>query len=352
MTLKMPQLPSIDGSKRLTYLFISACLLLVGLTRLWTLWTIPPHNWISTGLSALVAGFGLWLMTALLSSQTTLAIIERTSLYGCVGLYLAIGVQMLLTNDQVLGSSGLGELTLVALSAATSLFLPPRQATPWVAAMLAGHLLTRWPMLILHPDTVQLLWQVIRDLIAGTGLLLIMLLGVHRTAWLEALGSARAMREMALTDDLTGLPNRRAAYRHFEEAMRGPQTPVSVLLLDIDDFKRVNDAHGHEVGDQVIQRVTAAMHAALGKSGVLVRWGGEEFLALLSGVTLGQAAALGEALRTAVSDLACPHGPLTISVGVSSRSSRDTVESLVHRADQGLYRAKKSGKNRVVIQES
>ena len=228
MTLKIPRPPSMDGPKRLTYLAIAGCLLLVGLGRLWTLWTLPPLDWLSAGMSALLVGLGAWLLSALLGGRLNLATIERTALHGCVGLYLAFSAQVMLTGNQRLAGSGLGELVLVALGAAASLFLPPRQAAPWVGTVVAGHLITRWLMLTLHPEAAQLSLQLIRDLVALGSLLLIVLLGNHRTAWLEARDSARAMREMALTDDLTGLPNRRAAYRHFEEAMRGPQTPVSV----------------------------------------------------------------------------------------------------------------------------
>ncbi|AWN22249.1 hypothetical protein DKM44_02520 [Deinococcus irradiatisoli] len=351
MATHLPSPPSLNGPKRLAYLGAATCLLLLCLTRAWTAWITLPHDLLRLGLNGALAVVGLWLLRTLLVGSVPLETLERLTLRLSIPVYLALNVQTFVHAPQSFDNSGVNEVVLVALGAACYLFLPPAHALRWTAAVFAGHLISHWWALGHHLTRTNLSLQLARDLTALVAWLLIMLLATHRTAWAEARESARAMRDMAHTDDLTGLPNRRAAYRRFEEAMQGPQTPVSVLLIDIDNFKRVNDTHGHETGDQVIQAVTAALQGELGHAGVLVRWGGEEFLALLVGVTLGHAARQAEALRAAVERLGIRHGPVTVSVGVSGRVARDTVESLVHRADQGLYRAKNTGKNKVVVQE-
>ncbi len=351
MPTPLPTPPSLNGPKRLTYLGISLCFLLLCLARLWTLWLAQPHDTLSLALNGVLAALGVWLLRTLLVGSVALEVLERLTLRICIPVYLALNVQTVLNAPRTFDNSGVNEVVLITLGAACYLFLPPAQALRWTGVLFAGHLIGHWWALSEHFTRTNASLQLARDFTSLVALLLIMLLGTHRAAWTQARDSARAMQNIAHTDDLTGLPNRRAAYRRFEEAMRDPQTPVSVLLIDIDNFKRVNDTHGHETGDQVIQALTAAMQSTLGNAGLLVRWGGEEFLALLSGVTLGNAVREGEALRAAVAHLSLQHGPMTVSVGVSSRVTRDTAASLVHRADQGLYRAKNSGKNKVVAQE-
>ena len=349
MSTILPRPPSLDGPKRLTYLGIAVCQMVASLVTLVSQSLAPFPSVVVLGLSALATLLGLLLLLLLATKSVRLQDLELVGLgffYCMVGAY---DLALLLPQTPP-DTFSYGSLLLVTLGAATYLRLPPPRALPLLISMLGLHLVSHWWRLVWPQLSPELPMQLTRDLTAVVALALIALLGAHRAAWLDARDSARAMRDIALSDDLTGLPNRRAAYRRFDDAMRDPRTPVSVLLLDIDNFKHVNDTHGHEVGDQVIRAIAQKMQDTLGKSGMLVRWGGEEFLALLSGATLSPAMREAEALREAIEVLRLPHGPLTISVGVSSRVSKDTAQSLVHRADQGLYLAKESGKNRVVAQ--
>lgn len=164
-----------------------------------------------------------------------------------------------------------------------------------------------------------------------------------------------AMQEQALRDPLTGLHNRRALETFFERALqhaeRGAQT-VSVALIDLDRFKRINDTHGHAVGDEVLTALARRLTELTRASDGLFRFGGEEFLLVLPGAGLqaacGLAAALCEAVRarpvpTAVGPLAC-----TMSVGVAEWGRHgDTLHELLRAADAALYRAKAGGRDRV-----
>jgi diguanylate cyclase (GGDEF)-like protein len=165
------------------------------------------------------------------------------------------------------------------------------------------------------------------------------------------------MHHDARTDALTGLHNRRAiqerAVLELKRAERSGQ-PVSVLLCDIDRFKSINDRHGHEAGDAILKAVARVLKSAVREIDALGRWGGEEFIAVLSNADASQAAEIAERMRAAVAAAsfdAVPHG-ITVSLGVSTCTSVDGVAAawavLLKEADANLYRAKSEGRNRVV----
>ncbi|MBT9527717.1 MAG: diguanylate cyclase [Rhizobacter sp.] len=167
-----------------------------------------------------------------------------------------------------------------------------------------------------------------------------------------------AMRGLAMTDELTGLPNRRAALAELE-AQLGRAAPNCALLLgDIDLFKAINDNHGHLAGDQILRVVGEAVrsidHSGAGRpAACLARFGGEEFVAVLPGALLDEAVAAAEVFRAQVAALDVsrwtPGRGVTISVGVTLMVPGDTLSSLLRRADEALYAAKAQGRNCVVI---
>lgn len=164
--------------------------------------------------------------------------------------------------------------------------------------------------------------------------------------------------ELATFDGLTGALNRRVLQLAGEQELLRWQRygePFAVLLLDIDHFKSINDRHGHQMGDQVLQQVVQAVRTPLRKTDLLGRYGGEEFVILLPVTDAETALALGERVRAAVQDmpLVQPGGArTTTSVGVSCvRAGDESFDALILRADQALYRAKTAGRNRVVMQE-
>jgi two-component system cell cycle response regulator len=164
--------------------------------------------------------------------------------------------------------------------------------------------------------------------------------------------------ERAVKDPLTNMHNRRYLETHLaplvsQNVVRG--RPVSLLILDIDHFKLVNDTYGHDVGDLVLREIADRISVNLRGIELCCRFGGEEFVAAFSGVDTAHAVEIGERLCQRIADepvsIATGEGPLrvTISVGVATTSSsEDTADSLLKRADLALYRAKKEGRNRVV----
>jgi diguanylate cyclase (GGDEF)-like protein len=158
------------------------------------------------------------------------------------------------------------------------------------------------------------------------------------------------LRRLATIDELTGVLNRRGveqALDDFEEAAQG----MTLVLLDIDHFKRVNDRHGHDCGDEVLRRVAAVVAANLRASDVFGRWGGEEFLIACQGTRVRDAGRLAEKLRERVqqSDISGPNGRIavTASFGVALAPPGGSAADALKRADAALYRAKEGGRNRV-----
>jgi diguanylate cyclase (GGDEF)-like protein len=167
----------------------------------------------------------------------------------------------------------------------------------------------------------------------------------------EAEVSAERMKCLAETDDLTGLHNRRRAARLLEEEMersRRHGRPLSVIVFDIDDFKRVNDDFGHDAGDAVLASLARLSERVLRQSDELARWGGEEFLVIAPETERFSAHGLADRLREAIEGKEFGFGGrVSASFGVSELRLRDSATTLVKRADTALYRAKTRGKNRV-----
>ncbi len=164
---------------------------------------------------------------------------------------------------------------------------------------------------------------------------------------------ARLYQIMASTDQLTGLHNRKhldTILRH--EGIRSQRygTQLSLMMLDIDHFKRINDNFGHQVGDQVLKQVARCLKNALRESDVLGRWGGEEFLLLCPNTGLQDASLLAEKLRQQVEQLKC-HDQLivTVSIGVAQMQQGERTEQTIGRADAMLYRSKHHGRNQVSL---
>ncbi len=165
---------------------------------------------------------------------------------------------------------------------------------------------------------------------------------------------ARRFEAMAVTDHLTGVYNRSKFENEvkieIDKLTRYGLEPFSILLFDVDDFKTINDVHGHMVGDTVLQKLSKLVKNSLRSSDIVARWGGEEFVAMLPFTSGDNAYKAAEVLtRTIAQSRLCEEVPsLTVSMGVTTYREGDSVFTLLRRADEGMYRAKKTGKNRVV----
>lgn len=175
-----------------------------------------------------------------------------------------------------------------------------------------------------------------------------------------ALDKARLIKDLenlATTDGLTRLYNRRTFLQRAEnefERSRRYQRPLSVLMLDVDHFKNVNDSHGHEVGDRVLRILADECRKSLRQQDVLGRYGGEEFVAFLPETSSAVAQEVAERLRKCVENLRVPVDKesihVTLSIGIATVRDRDRdISALIIFADQALYEAKQQGRNRVVV---
>ncbi|MFW6021612.1 MAG: sensor domain-containing diguanylate cyclase [Guyparkeria sp.] len=165
----------------------------------------------------------------------------------------------------------------------------------------------------------------------------------------------RRLETMATTDHLTGAGNREALEVLFEQAQRFGRRhdqPVSIINLDIDRFKTINDRHGHQAGDRVLRELVDTVSSQIREADTLCRWGGDEFVILLPDATAEHARLTAERIREAVArrnHLPGSEQTLTVSQGVAQCRADETLDSLIHRADQALYQAKREGRNRVAV---
>ena len=179
----------------------------------------------------------------------------------------------------------------------------------------------------------------------------------NNTSMIDARQKLRELRQIAMTDALTGLGNRRHLEGRLSAAIAEYQNNASatgVLFIDVDHFKQFNDAHGHNTGDNVLRMIANTIHYALRATDTVGRWGGEEFIAILYDTQEKEALqAAAEKVRTLVEhsrlDVNGRGLAVTVSVGGTLLCPDDTPELLVQRADQLMYLSKQAGRNRVTI---
>jgi two-component system cell cycle response regulator len=177
---------------------------------------------------------------------------------------------------------------------------------------------------------------------------------IRRFATELALTNSR-LQEAAMTDFLTGFPNRRYAMERMEQewaAATRSNRPLACLVIDLDEFKRINDAHGHDVGDVVLRQTSMALKRGLRAHDVVSRTGGDEFLVICPDTTLKAAVACAERVRKSVASTTVVAGNVelhpSISIGIAVRDeSMDVADALIKCADRSLYLAKERGRNRI-----
>lgn len=168
----------------------------------------------------------------------------------------------------------------------------------------------------------------------------------------------RQLIELATRDSLTGLANRRnlldRAEQEITRAKRSGQ-PISMILADIDHFKRINDTLGHEVGDRVIVHAAAQLLKACREQDIVARWGGEEFLLVLPETAIHEAGVLAERIRAALVGGTMEHAgqpvPFTLSFGIATMAAGESISDAIARTDRALYRSKAQGRDRVSLEE-
>lgn len=186
--------------------------------------------------------------------------------------------------------------------------------------------------------------QTVVIVLAALLLVLLVVVVVHQRR------RTRSMRVLAMTDELTSMPNRRAALARLSLILAsGRSKTCSLLIIDIDHFKSINDTYGHPIGDETLKLVAAKLRETVCEPAFVGRLGGEEFVLVLPNTTLESAARTAESLRAAVSCLdlsSCRiERSLTVSIGVTASVAQDSVSALLRRADAALYAAKHGGRD-------
>ena len=163
-----------------------------------------------------------------------------------------------------------------------------------------------------------------------------------------------ALKALSITDELTGLLNRREIKHRAEVILnlaKRTLKPMSLLMVDVDHFKRINDNHGHQQGDEVLQALSQVLQQVARDSDIVGRFGGEEFVLILPNTDAACAQVFCQRLHKGISAMQVTGGPITVSIGISSEliGQKATFEYFVRLADAALYRAKLAGRNRSVL---
>lgn len=219
-----------------------------------------------------------------------------------------------------------------------------------------GYLITRyiddldWYLLINKDISVlerSFATELVRDFILFVAVALTVLLIVNRII----MQKERALISMAKTDQLTGLPNRRGFNELLERSASGVDggNPLFVFVFDIDNFKKINDGHGHLIGDKILQRIGQAASEAFAGLGDISRWGGDEFAGYARGSRQEVMDRVERFFRRVQDDPEFKAYATTLSMGITEMHGIDTPDTLIYRADQALYEAKETGKNRYIV---
>ena len=257
-------------------------------------------------------------------------------------------------------------LMLLALTLVFSIFnLDRKRRRIYNGCVVVGTGLTMFTLSALRPDDYpfQVEWVhfvLTAVVLAVMGRLSEQLLSIRarlRAQRSELEAALSRIQELATRDALTGLPNRRCATDLFAQLARSAErngSPLSVGLIDLDHFKRINDTYGHKAGDIVLQRFAETATGALRESDVLARWGGEEFLVLLPDTPVKKAYQSMARVRAALEQtrlLTADAAAVTFSAGLAQFRPGESIEHTVERADFALYRAKSEGRNRCAISD-
>ncbi len=166
--------------------------------------------------------------------------------------------------------------------------------------------------------------------------------------WKDLSKFVSLVEKEAMTDSLTKLFNRRSFYNQLDieyERYQRQGDPLSLIMLDIDNFKVINDTRGHLVGDEVLVSMANDLKDNIRKMDVIARWGGEEFVILCAHTSCDDAFTIAEKLRLIISESTTSQVPFTASLGVAQFSEGESIDNLLSRVDHALYAAKDDGKN-------
>ncbi len=311
---------------------------------------------------ALVIQHGIWRLPPILIAAVTLAWCLRANnvrgaavllrllalsvmvmMFGLLAtnLWVAGGDPQRIIHGVILATFAISLVTLRGSAEMIVLFGLPLAGLV-IGSHLAGFSFSEWSFILIEPLVML-----------GVGLIAAELLYRVR---IQSFLDRERLKQMALTDPLTGLSNRRSIEPQLEGEVsraRRHRVPLSILLADLDHFKKVNDSHGHSVGDEVLREIARRIEATLRREDRAARWGGEEFLILLPETNMAQARIVAEKIRHAIDEapITCDKVRIgmTISLGIADWHEDASTDELIQRADLALYQAKSEGRNRVCV---
>ena len=317
----------------------------------------------AAGVDVLFFGLFHWMRSPALAWVNVVSVVIYACAYWLL-LRRRNGLAMTLVWAEVLGHAGIGTV-LVGWDSGFHyyllMFIPAIvvSSTPRAAVMLVGVLLACY----LGLDVAQRMLGALQPL-PPTGLLVVkwfnivvvflMFSAIGRLYVAMVARAEQRLHQLATRDPLTGLFNRRHFQTVADQSLahaRRVGEPVSLVIADVDFFKRVNDVHGHDAGDKVLQEFAEVLRQVFRAQDIPARWGGEEFVVMLPGTDVDGAAAAAERLRHAAELAAVPlAGELlrfTVSVGYAALRPLEAISDAMARADRSLYAAKSGGRNRV-----
>ena len=303
-------------------------------------------------LLSISGGLGVFPFAVLryMQGQWTAAIIDTV----IIGGFLVLGIYVYRTRRVRLASVALSMLCMGGVIA-TVYLIGPHQVYWAYPALMAVFYLTR-PRVAIAMATVTVLallpalLQLTDTHITTTIIITVLVMSAFAFAFALITNWQREqLLYLATKDSLTGAGNRRALdtkLRDLVNTFKRNNEPSSIILLDLDHFKKVNDIYGHAAGDQILKSLTEIINLRIRVTDSLYRIGGEEFVVVLDGQDLHRAAHLAEQLRTLVdANELVPDRSVTISLGVAELKAGESPNDWLHRADEALYRAKDAGRN-------
>lgn len=325
--------------KQYVYTTILLITMLAAIITIWLAVSQNDHLWI---MHLLLQTTGVLLCGFFLVKVQNIANVEPCEKYmaaGCLGYTYAWDILNIVfarfPDDTVARQNSIHMIGIALLV----MGLRSRNMLPAAISLFSLHTGLTWANLALFGWQGDYGARIASDLTSLVLVLVISLLATYATTLTDSETRSEAMQTMALTDHLTKLPNRRALHMMLEE-----HPDVSVALIDIDNFKRINDTFGHSHGDTVLVAVANHLASAAQRIGHVGRWGGEEFLIVMPEASRTQALITCERARQNVQNRT--HNPqVTISIGVATRRPDETPDQLLHRCDELMYDAKRSSKN-------
>lgn len=331
-------------------------LMLIGIAVIGIIWGLEEYYMVIMAYDRI--GYSISIVAAICSLILThfyrRANLAKILLFGYISLYL-----ISLTLISYISSARSGDLYSFAstlqwvpiLYLVAFLFLPVRQA---IFSSIAIYVLLISLLLLTHMGFIATKSSSLQALAFNISLThavyLFCMIGVMRLKQTQKDSQLKAlqMEQAANNDGLLGIGNRRLLQTELN-ARVAKHTPFSLLLIDIDFFKAINDIHGHLVGDDILREISQCMSDNLRPQDTIGRWGGEEFLVIANGAKFDTALNLAERLRSAVESHAFAIvGKVTISIGVAQFHENTSVSQTFAEADKALYKAKGAGRNQVV----